>query len=214
MSWQHLDWVDVEVWDYQTALNDLVREAYLAAHSGLEKTFAAREKWYTEEMAAAKDEADGEAAYQQLQYAEMRWHEQGRALAAMALALLASLNKSFLDGMKRLFDKTHARDGKGYGRGSQLERQAAEYRTRFDIDLERLGGFAGIREVELARNCCLHNEGQPTDDYSQQTKRRFIGEDGKINLTPKIVGELVLELAGFSKELSNAMKAARAKPGR
>jgi hypothetical protein len=212
VSWHDLDWLEVQVWDYQTALNDRVREAYLAAHSVLEKTFAAREKWYEQEMARAEDEANAEAAHEQLQSAEIRWHEQRQALAAMTFALLAIVNKSFLDGMKKFFDKTRAPDPKGYLGKSQLQRQAAEYMARFDVGLERIAGFESIREVELARHCCLHKEGELTDDYRHQTKQRFVAEDGRINLTAKGLDDLLLELGAFSKELCNCMKAVRAKP--
>jgi hypothetical protein len=111
-----------------------------------------------------------------------------------------------------LFDKTHASSPNGYPGRNQLQKQAAEYAARFDVDLEQIAGFESIREVELARHCCLHNEGKLTDDYSQQTKQRFVGEDGKINLTPTVLDGLLLDLAGFSKELFTRMKAIRAKP--
>ena len=102
MSWRKLDWLDVERREYETALNDRVREAYLAAYSVLDRTFRARKEWYESEAADAKNEATREETGQQIMYVEFRWDEQTQALAAMALSLLATVNKSFLDQMSAL----------------------------------------------------------------------------------------------------------------
>jgi hypothetical protein len=209
VSWHDLDWLDVQVWEYETALNDRVRESYLAAHSVLEKTFNARKVWYEETMAKATGEVDAETASQQLMYTEQRWHEQKQALAAMALSLLAGLNKSFLDQLKGLFGKTHPPEPKGYAGKSQIHRQIAEYKVRFNVDLEKIKTFGSLREVELARHCCLHNEGELTPDYRQQTKCRLVGQDGKINMTPDLLDLFILELATFSKEISGELKVLR-----
>ena len=84
--------------------------------------------------------------------------EQTEALAAMALALLATLMKDFLKEQKRQMDKTHPPDAKGYPGKSELLRRVSEYKARFNIDLQKIEGFETVREVELARNCCLITE--------------------------------------------------------
>lgn len=60
--------------------------------------------------------------------------------------------------------------------------------------------------MELARNCGLHQEGKLTKDYLEQTKRRLIGEDGYISITPEIMDEFLLEIAEFSRGLAAEMK--------
>ena len=87
----------------------------------------------------------------------------------------------------------------------------AEYYARFGIALEKVDGFDAVREVELARNCCLHRQGELNDDYRNQTHQRLVGNDGKINITPDLLDRLLLELAGFSRELSAQLKKVREK---
>jgi hypothetical protein len=214
MSWRNLDWLDVERQEYETALNDRVREAYLAAYSVLNKTFRARKQLYELEAAEAKNDAMFEDTIQQITYVEFRWDEQTQALAVMALSLLATLNKSFLDQLKALFDKSHAPDPKGYDGKSELQRRIAEYYARFGIALEKLDAFETVREVELARNCCLHCQGEVTDDYRNQTQQRLVGNDGKINITPELLDRVIVELARFSRELSDQLKNVREKTNR
>src|SRR6185437_11765498 len=107
MPWKNIDWLDIEVNEYETALNDQVREAYLAAYSGLKKQFKARTAHYESIASEAEDEHDRESARDQLMYEDFRWSEQRKALTSMTLSMLASLNKSFLDREKSLFKNTH-----------------------------------------------------------------------------------------------------------
>jgi hypothetical protein len=119
----------------------------------------------------------------------------------MALALLASLTKSLLDEQKgRNLNKTHPPDPKDYGRKGQpqLLKQIAEYKARFNVDLEKLDCFETVRgEVELARNCCLHREGVPTDDYLKLTKKRLLDERDNISITPEQLDSFIDELSCF-----------------
>jgi hypothetical protein len=207
MSWHNLDWIDVEVWEYDTALNDLVREPYLAAYLALAKTYQARKANYEEEVINAGSEADVEAANQQLMYSDYRWDEQSRALAAMALGLFASQNKLFLDSVKRLFDQLYPRKKKGYPGKSNLHKEIAEYKSRFGVDLCKLEGFETVREVGLARDCCLHNGGVPTREYRAQTGQRLIGHDDRIALAPDLLDVLILEISAFSRDLASKLKA-------
>jgi hypothetical protein len=209
MSWQNLDWIDVEVWEYDTVLNDLIREPYLAAYSVLAKTYQARKANYEEEVNNAGSGAEVEAANQQLMYSDYRWDEQTRALAAMTIGLLASQNKLFLEGVKRLFDKLYPRNTKGYPGKSNLHKEIAEYKSRFGVDLCKLERFETIREVGLARDCCLHNDGVPTKEYRAQTGQRLVGHDDRIALTPELLDVLILEISAFSRDLSSKLKAVR-----
>jgi len=209
VTWKNIDWLNVQLWEYDTTVNDRVREVYLAAHKTLEKAFCARKSRHDEAIAKAKDEADAETAIQELMYAESRWEEQKQALAAMALSLLASVDKSFLDQIKGMFDQKHPPDAAGYAGNGHLRRQIAEYKARFNVDLEKINGFETIREAELARHCCVHNGGVPSADYLQQTKARLIGQDDRINTTPEILDVFIVELANFARELCSQMKALR-----
>lgn len=210
MSWHKIDWLDVEVREYETALNDLVRESYLAAHSVLERTFTARKAVYEETVTNAQGELDRAFADSQLMYTQERWDEQKHTLTLMALSSMVVNNKSFLDQLKQLFDKTHPHDPKGYSGKSALHRQIAEYKARFGVDIESLKGFETLREAELARNSCLHNDGRPDDNYKQQTSQRLIGEHDRILITPTLLDTFLLELSEFAMELSSKMKTIRA----
>jgi hypothetical protein len=144
-------------------------------------------------------------------YQEYRWDEQMQALAAMALSLLATSNKSFLDQLKGLFNIIRPPDKKGYRGKSQLQKQIAEYNGRFGVDLEKINGFETIREVGLARDCCLHNEGMLTEEYRQQTKQRLVDKYERISVNPKLLDTFLLEISQFSRELCAQMKDMREK---
>jgi hypothetical protein len=66
-----------------------------------------------------------------------------------------------------------------------------------------------VREIELARNSCLHNEGVPETNYKQQTNCRLIGEQDKILITPQMLETFLVELAEFAKDAACKMKAVR-----
>jgi hypothetical protein len=63
-------------------------------------------------------------------------------------------------------------------------------------------GFDTVREIELARHCCLHNEGSPTKHYEKQTAQRLLDANGIINLTPDQLDSIVGELSQFGKSLN------------
>lgn len=140
---------------------------------------------------------------------EYRWGEQTQALAAMALTLTASANKSFLDQMKRLFSGTHPPDPKPYPGRSQLFKQISEYKARFGVELDKITAFETVREVELARNCCVHDEGRLSEDYSKQTRQRLVGTHGYIDITPDLLTTFLLEISEFARELSAQIKVVR-----
>jgi hypothetical protein len=131
--------------------------------------------------------------------------EQRKALAAMAIALLASQMKSFLDEQTFRWHKTHPADPKGYAGKSELLKQVTEYRARFNIDLEKIGGFDTVCEIALARNCCLHKGGLPDEDYNTKTKQRFLDDNGAISLTPEQLNTIIGELSQFGKSLVDLM---------
>jgi hypothetical protein len=204
-----LDLIDLMMTDYHSALNDRVREAYLAAYTVLERTHLARKgicEDYVEETENDEEFADANC---DLSFENDRWSDQNEALAAMALTMIASLNKSFLDGIKRLFENSCPSDPKGCQAPSQLERRIVEYRSRFGIDLQTIPSLDTIREIELARNCCVHEGGKLTNDYVKQTRKRMAGENGYISMTQALLDQLLLEIADFSRTLCKQMKLIR-----
>jgi len=209
MSWQDFDWLDFEIGQYKESLDHRVREAYIAAYSVLDKAYREGKEKLEQERKKATNEEDFSLTTQIIDYEDFRWLEQTEALAAMALALLASLVKGFLDEQKRRMDKTHRPDPKGYRGKSELLKLVAEYKVRFNIDLEKIDGFETVREVELARNCCLHNGGSPTEDYMALTKQRLPDERGNINLTPDQLDSFVKELGQFIDSVSKQMSDVR-----
>jgi hypothetical protein len=210
MSWENFDWLDFEFGEYKELLNHRVREAYLAAYAVLERAYQEGKEKLEQERKKATTEEDYSLTGQIIDYEESRWVEQTEALAAMALALLASLTRAFLDEQKRRMNKTHPPDPKGY-MGKGLVKQVTEYKARFNIDLEKIEAFETVREVELARNCCLHNGGASTKDYETQTKQRLLDDMVNINLTPEQLDLLINELGQFMDSLSRQIREVRKK---
>jgi hypothetical protein len=111
----------------------------------------------------------------------------------------------FLVGRReRTLNKTHPLE-KDYKKKKHLPRQIAEYNDRFKIDLTTVEGFETVREIELARHCCLHNQGSPTKHYKKQTAQRLLDTNGIINLTPDQLDSIIGELSQFGKSLNALM---------
>ena len=209
MSW-YLDWLDFELNDYQDSLRHRVQEAYNAAFRVLEEAYQRASKKLEEDLKKSKDEEDLTLNSQIIDYEDNRWIEQQEAMATMALTLLASLTKSFLNEQKgRNLDKVHPSKQDGYAGSSELQKRITEYKERFGVDLENVECFETVREVELARNCCVHNEGVPKDDYLKKTRKRLLNEREKISITPKQLDSVIEELSRFGEALNKVMKGIR-----
>jgi hypothetical protein len=211
MSWESIDWLDFELNEYQESLRLRVREAYVAAYTVLEKAHKKGVDELSQDLEKATGSEDFDFIPQAIQFEELRWEQQTEALAAMALALLASLTEAFLDEQKgRQLDKTYPPAAEGYKGKSELLRNVSEYKERFKIDLEAVEMFETVREVVLARNCCLHNGCTPNDDYLRQTKQRLVREKGgNIGTEPKQLDLLIKELSEFSDALNKKMRELR-----
>jgi hypothetical protein len=208
MTWLNFDLFRFEWQMFEDSLNHRVREAYLAAYSVLEKAYGERQEELYKELNTITEDPDGEyraLTTQVINYEKSRWMEQRKALAAMAIALLASQTKTFLDEQKIRWHKTHPADPKGYAGKSELLKLVTEYRARFDIDLEKIGGFDTVLEVALARNCCLHKGGLPDEDYTTKTKQRFLDDNGEISLKLEQLDSIIGELSQFGKSLNALM---------
>jgi hypothetical protein len=206
-DWFHFLELDVE--HYKSSLHRRIREAYLAAYSVLEREHRKGQEQTEQYLDAATDEEDISLYEGILSYEEDRWADQTEALAAMALALLASLNKSFLDEQKNLMNKTHPPAPNGYKGKSQLLKQVTEYEARFGLNLDKIDEFETVREVELARHCCLHKESHLTEDYRTQTKQRLVGNRGDIDMKPGALDLFIEELSKFADSLFSQMQGIR-----
>jgi hypothetical protein len=209
MTW-HFDWPDFELNDYQDSLHHRVQQAYAAAFRVLEEAYQKARKKLDEDLKASKDEEDFSLNSQIIDYEDYRWIEQQEALAAMALTLLASRTKSFLNEQKgRNLDKAFPRKKGRYAGSSELQRRITEYKERFGVDLEKIECFETVREVEVARDCCVHQEGIPTDDYLNKTQKRLLDERDNISITPKQLDTFIKELSRFGDALNKVMKGVR-----
>jgi hypothetical protein len=202
------DWIDVVVSDNHFSLNERVLPAYLAAHEVLHRKHLERVEECKQGIAKVTSEEEYADVRCDLDDEEYRWQEQTQALAAMALTLTASANKSFLDQMKRLLASTHPADSQYSGK-SQLLKQITEYKACFGVDLEEVRHFSTIREVELARHCCIHDDGRLSADYCGQTGQRLVGPHGYIDLNPEMLTSIVSQADEFAHALSLEMKKAR-----
>ena len=195
------DWIDVVVSDNHFGLNERVLPAYLAAYEVLHRTHLERIGECKQSIAEVTSQEEYADARCDLDDEEYRWQEQTQALATMALTLTASSNKSFLDQMKRLFASTHPADSQYSGK-SQLLKQITEYKARFGVDLEKVRHFSTIREVELARHCCIHDDGRLSADYRGQELQRLVGTHGYIDLTPEMLASILSEIDEFAHAIS------------
>ena len=202
------DWIDVAVSDNHFSLTERVAPAYFAAYSLLNQKHLERTANLQQQLREVTSYEDHADVNGELMDEDYKWGEQTQALATMALTLIASTNKSLFDQMKRLFNSTHPPDAQAY-KGSQMLKQISEYKLRFGVNLENIIAFETVREVELARNCCVHDEGRLTDDYSKQTRQRLVGAHGRIDITPELLGSFLLEIDQFSRGLSTEMKIVR-----
>src|SRR5271167_2546738 len=104
MTWLNFDPLQFEGHLFEDSLNHRVREAYFAAYSVLEKAYGVRQEELYKQLSSITEDEEGEQqamTEEVIGYEEIRWTEQREALAAMALALLATQTKSFLDDQKR-----------------------------------------------------------------------------------------------------------------
>jgi hypothetical protein len=208
LVWLGIDWIDVVVSDNHFGLNERVLPAYLAAYEVLHRTHLERVEECDQSIARVTSQEEYADALSYLNDEQYRWREQTQALATMALTLTVSANKSFLDQMKKLFASTHPADLQYSGK-SQLLKQITEYTARFGVDLEEVKHFSTIREVELARNCCVHDDGLLSTDYLGQTGQRFAGTNGYIDLTPELLTSILSEIYEFAQGVSVEMKKVR-----
>lgn len=200
MVWLNFDWFNYNAQQQCKSLDEIVKPIYDGAYGQFERALSEDLKG-----ADALDEVEDADRGSYEDFLREEFREQRAALATMTFSLLAKSVTLHLKEMTRWLDKRFPRQSEVGGK-SELDRLASEYRSRFEIDIEMLPHFSTLREVVLARNSILHNEGQPTNDYLEQTEARFLDEAHEINLTPELLGTAISELKEFLAALGVAFK--------
>lgn len=198
MTWITLDFLRHEATFFANDLNDLVVKIYEGAFQVLTQVHANHMKEYEEFYAKASgDENAQEEIWQGRDAEDHKFLEQTESLGAMTLAILASLIEGLLDKAKGYLKNTHPAKPNGYPGKSKLQRRVAEYEDRFGIRLNDLPGFDAVIEVVLGRNCCLHKDGEPDDDYKSQTKQTLLDQAGKVSVSLNQLHKIVADLKQF-----------------
>ena len=200
MVWLNFDWFNWNAEQGCRHLDGTVKAIYDRAYEQFQRSYADDLKG-----AEALDEVEDadRGSYEDSLKEEFR--EQRAALATMTFSLLAKSMTLHMKQLTQWLGKRFPLNSEVAGK-SELDRFVSEYQVRFGIDLEKLPYFATVREVVLARNSILHNEGQPTKDYMDQTEARFLDEVRQINLTSELLGTAITELKEFLAALGRALK--------
>jgi len=201
MTWQKFDWLFHEATLFREDLQGAAR-IHSAAYETLTRAHDDHLKQLESDRSTFAGDPQDLAQYKD--WLEYERAEQTDALAAMYLSLVASMLEGFLDRAKKPLDRVHPASS-NYQGASKLAKRISEYRQRFGIELESLPQFATVREIILARNACVHNDSAPTEDYNAQTRRRYVDQRGKINLTPDQIEQSAAELAEFAEALTDQL---------
>lgn len=206
MAWKTLDWLALEADEFDDDLDDLIVKIHEASTSRLEELLVKRLQRADEEYTKANDETEREIAFQLHCWEEDRGTERAQILGGLELVYLVSVFQAKLNQLKRHLEKTHP-PAPPYEGGGWLDRQVREYLQRFGIDMERSPEpFLAIRELVLARNCVVHNDRVPSDDYLQLVKNpKYVDMFGKISFSSAQFIEAVGILKGYVRWLVNQL---------
>jgi hypothetical protein len=173
-------------------------DAFGALASAFEKQNEAVEQWSEEDTGISNGQLET--------YIREEWMVQVRALTTMTLTLIETQLHGFLKTNGAFLARYLQRDKERYGAKAWFLRVIAEYEERYGIKLEGVPGFETCREVVLARNACVHEECRPTEDYMQQTARRFLGDDGLLVLNRETLIHATDNLKSFANALARATR--------
>ena len=173
-------------------------DAYGALTSAFEKQREALEDWSESDAGVSRGQYED--------YITEEYMIQVRALATMTFTLMETQLLGFLKANGAFLARYFQREKEQYGSRASLLRVIAEYDERYGIKLEGLPGFETCREVVLARNACVHGACTPTEDYMQQTARRFLGDDGLLFLTQEILTHATDDLKRFASALAEVTR--------
>ena len=139
-------------------------------------------------------------------YLEDLFNEQIRTLACMSFAMMESKLMLFLKRyVPQQIDKQEEPEDCEKAKDASFDRFRKKYKRARSIDFNNLLGFALCKEVVLARNSCIHNDGYPHKHYLEQTEQHFIGDDGRLTLNEETLLLAANGLKSFVNALANAL---------
>lgn len=176
-----LDWLAFECVEFEAELDELLVTLYKSASEKLREVNSVLLKRADEEIARSASEVEHDDAWLAKEWEAQQARERERILGGLTTAYLVAVFMARLRSLKQHFDKTHP-PAPPYIGGSELDRLVSEYSQRFRVDLEKSPTeFSHFRELVLARNSFLHNEGVPSKDYFPKfPKPKYVDEEGKI----------------------------------
>src|SRR5438309_9231149 len=107
MSWYDFDVLGSESWEFSTDARDLVLQVVILATEKLDEQWKEFDKLMDKRIAAAQDEADSGAAYQEINWEEELQRQRKQAAGALALDWLMYSVKDTLNRAKRYFKESH-----------------------------------------------------------------------------------------------------------
>jgi hypothetical protein len=195
------DWISLEADVFAQTLDRTVIRIYEAAYEALASAFEKQREGLKEW--SESDSGVSEGQYED--YITEEYMTQVRALTSMTFTLMETQLHGFVKG-NGAFLARHFPDIEEQSKGGWLLQTIAKYDKRYGIKLESLSGFETCREVVLARNACVHGECAPTEDYMQQTARRFLGEDNLLILSQETLMHATESLKMFANALAQVTK--------
>jgi hypothetical protein len=177
LRFERLRW---EYEEFKVQLHEILVPFHEAAVTELQNFHSAKEEEIQEAIRNAEsDEGEWQLQRDYARLEKTRAGERERLTGWLALGYLVSLLHFTLNRLKSALDSVYPPRGKYKGK-SWLERLTNEYQGRFGIDLTSHHDFLYVRELVLARNAVEHNGGQPTEDYLEVCRPRFLRKLEKV----------------------------------
>jgi hypothetical protein len=196
----------LEASDFRMDLDELVVPLHETARKGLAPLHKERVRRATEDLLATGQEQDAQQASQLEGWEEERAEERYRILGCLMISYLVLMLMAKLRDLKSHFDKSRPPDARYEGK-SHLDRLVNEYKQRLGVDLEASPiDFGRVRELVLARNSVMHNDGWPDEEYKAHfPEQRYIDDIGKINVSDQHFAEDLDHLKKFVGWLVNQL---------
>jgi hypothetical protein len=209
MSWYDFDFLGSEAWEFSTDARDLVLEVFTLTTEKLDEQWKEFEKLMGKRIAAATDEGDSGAAYQEMDWEEELQRQRKQAAGALELDWLMYSVKDTLNRAKRYFKESRPPKPIYPGK-SWIARIKSEYLHRFGIDLAKGPNFTRIEELILARNAGIHREGETLKEYLNLIKEpRFVDEAEQFYVTKDTLLATIGESEKFIEWVISELKRLR-----
>jgi hypothetical protein len=194
MSWQSLDWLKVEADEFIDELKSPITGIYWR----MAEEFRDAQDRRTTELRKSVT-ADNVSL---LDWSDDLKRRQEQLLTAMVLTVTYRSVEDLLTRLSRYFIPRHAPELQIRNRDlSKLEILRLKYQ-HIDVPLTAQREFALLKQLQLARNCCVHNQNVPPDEYLEQfPKSNWLNDAGNITITEKRWEELVERLTIWASDL-------------